>query len=101
MNEGYAKFVALRNGNNQHDVTHIANGISSALAGICFALCNEITLKGTTPNAERMKFLVEALFVLGLTARSVAKYSEDCKKIFTLLPKMASTADTFQSVLAA
>lgn len=104
MNDAYVNFVAMRFGDNLHNITHVANGISSCLAAICFALCSEITLKGSKPDAwhaSRLKFLVEALFVMGLTARSAASYSQDCRKIFTLLPKMASTTDTFQSVLIA
>lgn len=99
MNESYAEFVAQRKGDTKHDVTHIANGICSGLAAICFALCQEITLNGKKPNAEHMKFLVEALYTLGLTARSVAKFSPECRKIFTLMPYVANTADTFQSTL--
>lgn len=99
MNESYAEFVAQRKGDTKHDITHVANGICSGLAAICFSLCQEITLNGKKPNAERMKFLVEALYTLGLTARSVAKFSPACRKIFTLMPYVANTADTFQSTL--
>lgn len=100
MNDAYVNFIAMKYGDNVHNITHVANGICSSLAAICFALCSEITLNSSVkPNVKRLKFLVEGLFTMGLTARSLALYSEDCKKIFSLLTKMANTADTFQSVL--
>lgn len=101
MNECYAEFVAQRHGNTAHDITHIVNGICSGSAAILFALCQEITLNGTKPNIERQKFLVEALYLLLQTAHSVAKYSKQCDKIFRLMPYVANSADTFQSVLMA
>lgn len=99
MNEAYAEFVAQRKGNTKHDITHVANGICAGYAATCFALCQEITLNGKKPNVERMKFLVEAMYCFGLTARSVAEHSPECRKIFTLMPYVANTADTFQSTL--
>lgn len=99
MEEAYADFVSLSKGNNAHDETHVANGICSGLAAICFSLCHEITINGSKPNVDRMKFLVEALYTLGLTAHSVAKHSVKCDNIFKLMPYVANTADTFQSTL--
>ena len=101
MVEAYTEFVSQKKGNIKHDETHIANGICSGLSAICFALCEEITLNGKKPDANRMNFLVEALYMLSLTARSVAKHLEQCSKIFKLMPYVASTADTFQSTLMA
>lgn len=102
MTEGYTEFVAQKKGDNKHDITHIANGISSGLAAICFTLSQEINVSSARqakPNAERMTFLVEGLHALALTAHSSAKFSPKIKKIFTLLPHVAGTADTLQSIL--
>ncbi len=99
MCDAYVNFIALKHGDNLHDVTHIANGIACGLSAICFALCKEISLNGNIPNAVRMVFLVEALCVLGFTARSVARKDAECNKIFKLLPMLAQSADVFQSVL--
>lgn len=101
MKEGYTEFVAQRKGNVQQEVSHIANGISCAAAAILFHLSQEITLNGSRPDKERLTFLVEALYVIALTARSVAEYSPSCKEIFELLAVVAKTADVFQSVFMA
>jgi len=97
VKDAYVNFVALKHGDNKHESSHVANGLSSGLAAICYALCKEFVLDGTV--SKRAKFLVEALFLLGLTARSAGNQDSDCLKIFTLLPIMARTCDTFQSVL--
>jgi hypothetical protein len=99
MVEAYTEFVAQRKGDTAHDNTHVANGICSGLAAICFSLCQEITFNGKKPDAERMKFLVEAFYTLALTAHSVAKHFTDCDKIFRLVPYVATTTDTFQSTI--
>jgi hypothetical protein len=101
MKELYTEFVAQKKGDTFADEAHIANGICAALAATCFALCKEITLNGKVPNEKRLLFLVEALHSLALTAHSVAKCSRVCKNIFDMMPNMAGTADTFQSVLMA
>ena len=99
MNEACANWVSQKKGGVAHDPSHVANAIASGMAAICFALSQEIVLNGKKPNSDRMRFLVEALYTLGITARSVAVFSPECRKIFTLLPYMANTADTFQSTL--
>lgn len=98
MNEAYASFVYCIQGGVWHDITYIAHGISSGLAIICHTMCAEISR--APENAERMHFLVEALYCLALTARSTATYSPECKRIFTMMPYDAS-ADILQSTLLA
>jgi hypothetical protein len=101
MNDMYAQFIAQKRGDNKHDETHIANGICTGLAAVCYALSKEITLNGKKPDKDRLHFLVESLHALAITAHSVAVYSQKCKNIFRLMPYVARTADTFQSVLMA
>lgn len=101
MNDTFAHFIAQQKGGVSHDETHIANGICAASSATCYALSCEITLAGKEPNEKKIHFLVEALHALALTAHSAAKYSKKCEKIFRLMPYMARTADTFQSVLMA
>jgi len=97
MKEGYASFIAQKYGNNQLDITHVANGICCGLAAILFALSNELTIDGNKPDTTQLKFLVEAQYWLSYTARSVATFSPECDGIFRLIPHVAKTADTFQS----
>ncbi|VBB18219.1 hypothetical protein YASMINEVIRUS_682 [Yasminevirus sp. GU-2018] len=101
MLEGHAEFIALRKGNTAHDDSHIANSLCCSLAATMFSLCEEITLKGSKPNVQRITFLVEALHTLGITAHNVARAIPECDNIFRLMPYVAQTADTFQSTLMA
>ena len=98
MNEAYASFMFCTQGGFWQDNTYIAYGISTGLATLCRALCVEIDRSSIYKNAERLRFLVEALYCLALTARSTAKYSPQCHRIFTMMPYDA-TADSLQSTL--
>jgi hypothetical protein len=99
MTEAYSEFIALKKGDTKPDITHITNGICSGLAAICFNLAKELTLNGKSPNENRLIFLVEALHALSFTALSCAKKFPELRNIFTLLPYVATSADTLQSTL--
>lgn len=81
-----------------HSETHIANGMCSALAALCYHLAKEITIDGCI-NATRVTFLIEAMYALASVAQNFARFSQETNNIFRLMPYVASTADIFQSVL--
>ena len=99
MNEAYAEFIAQRKGNIKHDITHIANGMSSGCAAIVYYLSKELSLNGTKPDEERIVFLVEALHAISISMHNVAKYDESINKLFRMLPYVSDTADVLQSIM--
>jgi hypothetical protein len=98
MNDTYASFISQRRGDNEHSITHVANGICCGLAAILFSLSSELVLNGTGQNSERLKFLIDAQYWLSRTAISLANFSPQCEKTFRLIPHVAKTTDTFQSI---
>ena len=81
----YGEFVTQCkiNNNTKYNVAHVASGIGFGLASISLALVKECSIDGKKPNIEYIKFLVNAMYTLGLTARSVAKFFPDCHTIHT------------------
>jgi len=99
ISELSAQFVSQKRGNLQHDDSHIANAMCTALASLCFHLSLEISFNGDKMNEDRILFLVEAIQAMANTLSEVAKMSKKIENICRILPYTANTTDTLQSTL--
>jgi hypothetical protein len=94
-----ANFVAVENGGQIHDDTHVANAVGCILQIVTFEICKVLSFKGSKPNNKRLLELVEALNLIVDFTHSVSKYYKEVDNILRLLPHMAGSHDILQAVI--